>query len=423
MTDFLVQVGASKLALSAGLASLAWAVHRRFHRPSVSYSLWLLVLVTLVAPSVITVPVVGAGALGAGATEAGAFTVPGGNGVVGPGLAPVVVSAKVLLVLLWGVGSAAVLVGSLLRVRRFHRCLRSASDPAPPALQRMAGEIARRMGLARVPVLYTTGASLSPMVWWIGGPIRVVVPNAVLAAVDGDALRWIVGHELAHVRRRDHWVRWLEWLACVAFWWNPITWWARRRLRDAEELCCDALVLDAFDPDPRAYAGTLVTVVDVLSVPETLRAPAFASGAAGSGRTGLIERRLKMIIDGAGVSKAPRWQRVVLGLFMVCALPLGLTYCGRDEARVDPSRVDTLRVEHGGDGTVRINDVPAAPDEVKTVVRELLGEAPSDIVTVVVDDTMPWAYVDGVQKALGEAKVSRINFLRNDGRPLTRERR
>ena len=55
--------------------------------------------------------------------------------------------------------------------------------------------------------------------------------------------QWIVAHELAHVRRRDYLVRWVEWLACVCFWWNPVVWWAQRNLRAMEEICCDDLVL------------------------------------------------------------------------------------------------------------------------------------------------------------------------------------
>ena len=50
------------------------------------------------------------------------------------------------------------------------------------------------------------------MTWWTGGRVRVLVPAGLCDELDLGRLRWILAHELAHVKRRDHLVRWLEWL-------------------------------------------------------------------------------------------------------------------------------------------------------------------------------------------------------------------
>ena len=116
-------------------------------------------------------------------------------------------------------------------------------------------------------------------------------------------LRWVLAHELAHIKRRDHLVRWLEWLACVAFWWNPVVWWARRNLRLDEEDACDAFVLEHIDGQPRSYARTLLAAVEVMAQPGA-RAPSLATGidAAES-----LERRLKnMIVSPVQQRPAPR---------------------------------------------------------------------------------------------------------------------
>ncbi len=57
-----------------------------------------------------------------------------------------------------------------------------------------------------------------------------------LDGYDNRELRWVVAHELAHVWRRDHLVRWLEWVACVVFWWNPVAWWAHAIRADGEAI-------------------------------------------------------------------------------------------------------------------------------------------------------------------------------------------
>ncbi|MCY4571395.1 MAG: hypothetical protein OXF01_01235, partial [Gemmatimonadetes bacterium] len=57
MTGLLLQIGATKLAVSVVLAGVVWVIHRRVDRPAVSYPLWLLVLVTLLVPAVVSLPV------------------------------------------------------------------------------------------------------------------------------------------------------------------------------------------------------------------------------------------------------------------------------------------------------------------------------------------------------------------------------
>jgi beta-lactamase regulating signal transducer with metallopeptidase domain len=50
--------------------------------------------------------------------------------------------------------------------------------------------------------------TVSPLLWCVGRS-RLVWPNTL---TDEDAInrsRGIITHELAHVRRRDHWVAWL----------------------------------------------------------------------------------------------------------------------------------------------------------------------------------------------------------------------
>ena len=53
MTDFLLQIAATKLALSVALAGLVWLALRRVTRPAVAHTLWLLVLGAMLIPAVI----------------------------------------------------------------------------------------------------------------------------------------------------------------------------------------------------------------------------------------------------------------------------------------------------------------------------------------------------------------------------------
>ena len=230
MTDVILQIGASKLAISIGLAGVAWIaariVARRLGSPPLAHGLWLLPLAVLLVPPFVSIPVWSAGvdpvgpAVVTGLPEAEAA--PSAGAILLGWLGS---HGREALVWLWLLGTASILGWTLVRTLRFHRSLVRASEAAPPEVQRLAREIARRLGLDAVPTVHATRAQLSPLVWWVGGKVRVLLPAELLADMDGSELRCILAHELAHVRRRDHVVRWLEWLACAAFWWNPVAWW------------------------------------------------------------------------------------------------------------------------------------------------------------------------------------------------------
>jgi len=336
MTEFLLQLGLSNLLVALVIAVVAWVVQTTGKRPAVAHLLWLIVLAKLVTPPLVTIPVVAFPGLAASATEA----VSDGSGLAAAAATltePVasrdetalsVFSGSLVegwgtgLVLLWVVGSLCVLVWTLLRISKFNRLLRVAGREAPAAMQQVAGELAERLGLKEMPTILTTSASLAPMVWWVGGRVRVVIPAALVEDMDAAETRWILAHELAHVRRRDHQVRWLEWLVCVAFWWNPVAWWARRNLRINEELCCDALVLSALEPSRKTYASALVTVIESLAFP-AIRPPAMASEIMSGGA---LERRLRTIVSAHPLPGTPRWLQACIVILSLGLLPLGIAY-------------------------------------------------------------------------------------------------
>jgi len=332
MTDLLLQIAVSNVCISLALAVAALLVERIAKRPPIAHLLWLLVFVKLLTPPIVTVPVFtvsapadtvpldidGPTAGVAVEADAGAFDVSPAEETT-----PTVwEQTKPALLLVWLFGSGFILVWSLVRVYRFDRLLRMESEAPPPDLQVIAARIAARLGSKSVPAIRTTSAGLSPLVWWVGGKVRVVIPQSLLDQMDTEHSQWVLAHELAHVRRRDYLVRWLEWLACVCFWWNPLVWWGRCRLRANEEICCDDLVLASLKPKPRTYADSVLSAIEHLASP-VLRPPAVASEV-NSGR--FLRRRFKMIVSETTNRSRSRWLQACVLLGAMLVLPVGLTY-------------------------------------------------------------------------------------------------
>lgn len=324
------------------IALLVWVASRVLRRPAITHALWVLVLVKLVTPAITRLPLFeltpaappplhrSDGEPGALAgtmvfvpsSEAGGAAeadVPAGarEATSQPRRATGTPGWGRLLLALWVAGSLLILGGTTCRVLRFRRVLRLASRDSR-ALQRAAERLAARFGLARCPRVTSVRAQLSPMLWaGLGRPI-LVLPDALVASL-GDAERdSLLAHELAHYRRRDHWVRWFELLVAAGFWWHPVFWLARRELRRTEEECCDAWVVEVLPGRSRAYADTLLDVVDFLSA----AGPSIPVGASGMGHVRNLQRRLTMIMEERTRQKLSARSRLLLLLFALFVLPV-----------------------------------------------------------------------------------------------------
>ena len=338
-------VGNLMVAVPLGLVALLVQRGQRF--PALAHVLWLLVLVKLITPPLLNLPLVPIPkAISSGTTqtaEAFPFALPSLGEAKLQRLDKVEVDASevdlavpgtpesrwartvlVISLTIWLAGAAVVLIRSLVPIVRFHRLIRGASQTAGPSLQNMARETAQRLGLQTCPSIETIPAQVAPLVWCFAGRVRVVLPKSLADDLDDCDLQMVLAHELAHIKRRDHLVRWIEWIACVFLWWNPITWWARRNLRFNEEMCCDAMVLQALGPAPRAYAGSLLTVLEFLTTP-AIRPPAMACAFDGGGT---LKRRLGMIMS-QKTQATPKWLMASVVALSLGLVPLGVAY-GQD---------------------------------------------------------------------------------------------
>jgi beta-lactamase regulating signal transducer with metallopeptidase domain len=350
----LLQIALSNALIAGGLALVAFGLGRLCRRPALAHALWLLVLLKLLTPPLLPVavpwpeaapaqeaavaPILPAattpadqpdplpgpppGAPAEAETAAAPVVAPGGEARAAEGDLPPVAAAPapmaadmvpplpapatkpeslpaadfpwpLVLALVWAGGTVLWLGAAGTRLGRFHGLLAHAR-PAPAELQQEADELARRLGLARAPGVWLVPGVVSPMLWAVGRAPRLLIPADLLARLSAAQRAALLVHELAHLRRRDHWVRWLELAVLALYWWLPVAWWARRELQETEEECCDAWVVWALPGSAKAYAVALVETLDFLAEAR----PALPVAASGLGHLSLLRRRLTMIMRG-----------------------------------------------------------------------------------------------------------------------------
>jgi beta-lactamase regulating signal transducer with metallopeptidase domain len=361
----LIEIGLWNAAASAVLALLAAAVARLCRRPALTHTLWLLVLLKLVTPPLIPFSLSWPAAESPSQPAVGEPTVadaepaesdpsepdpileePEGAGAGLPEPLPAAPAAPPIpwhwwAGLAWLAGSALWAGWVALHVVRFQRALRHAR-PAPASLRDEAECLARRLGLRRCPDVWLVPGAVSPMVWALGRCPRLLFPSGLLDRLDAEGRAALLAHELAHLRRRDHWVRLLELAATGLYWWLPVLWWARRELHEAEEQCCDAWGVWALDGDGRPYALALLQAVAFVS---QARFPLPVGASGGVGQLSHLKRRLEMVMQGK-TSRSLSWAGLVavggLGLLLPLFPALGQAQVPARPA-AEPAAADTAK--------------------------------------------------------------------------------
>jgi beta-lactamase regulating signal transducer with metallopeptidase domain len=225
-----------------------------------------------------------------------------------------VIGLASLALALWLAGSVVMVLFQVIRLFRFRRLL-AQGRPGPRWLRRQVKALAARLGLRPPATLVVSGVG-SPALWGFGWP-RLLWPAALLKRLSPASRCGILVHELAHLRRRDHWTGGLILLGECLWWWNPLFWYVRRQLRLQAELACDAWVVALMPEDRRAYAEALLEVTQFVS---QTAAPAPALGMTGGARQAL-ERRLTMIMQEQVPCRLSLLGLAAAGLLALLALP------------------------------------------------------------------------------------------------------
>jgi beta-lactamase regulating signal transducer with metallopeptidase domain len=318
-------------------------------RPALTHALWLLVLLRLVAPPVwnVTVlwpkvavveepppvlvmpPIIETESVGGPA-----FEVESGRETKTEEL-PVAAAVETqpidwssTIAALWAGGTLMCIGLAFVRAMRFQGLVRRTSI-APSEWIADTELVASKMRLRRAPQVRTFDGTMTPLLWAGFGRPVLLLPICLVTRIDAERRLTLIAHELAHFRRGDHFVRWLEIAATALFWWNPLVWLARREMREAEELLCDFWVVRVLPDARRAYAAALVDTVDYLSETSSRR-PAMPALASGLGEVRQLKRRIVMIMNGTAPRRIRRWVTALgFGIF-AAALSISPSFADDD---------------------------------------------------------------------------------------------
>ena len=87
-----------------------------------------------------------------------------------------------------------------------------------------------QMGIRTILGVVITNKVKSPALFGFVRP-RLLLPEGMIETLSEQELRYVLLHELAHLKRHDIYIGWLASLLQVLHWFNPLVWLAFYRMR------------------------------------------------------------------------------------------------------------------------------------------------------------------------------------------------
>ena len=237
-------------------------------------------------------------------------------------------------------GAAAFLLYQGVSYAHFRRTVRRwKRDVARADYAAMLSDTAHDLGVS-APEMLVCEAISTPAVTGLLRP-RLLLPHE---RYDVQELRYILRHELCHLKRRDMLLKLVLLAANAMHWFNPVVYLMLRQADEDIELACDSAATDGLElPERAAYSRTLLAAVQssVRALPATT---CFG---------GTVERLKRRITNVLGAQKKRGLGVVALVLALTltagCAVSWGERAQKNDDPFADKSyTVDTLLYEAPG---------------------------------------------------------------------------
>lgn len=210
----------------------------------------------------------------------------------------------------WALGALLLLARYVLSFARLGRRLKRRPRVVGGTLHSQLRTLAAEAGLTDNIQLTCSSKVPVPLALGLRQP-EICLPPKALAGLTDEQQEGMLAHELAHLARRDPlWLVIGDVLACV-FFFQPLNWVARRRLREISEVLSDEWAVTRTGR-PLSLAGCLAEVAGWSSARRSLPVPGMA------GRPSQLAQRIRRLLDSRSPENPAR--RIWLGAAMVALL-------------------------------------------------------------------------------------------------------
>ena len=162
---------------------------------------------------------------------------------------------------------------------------------ANSALQTRFENLIAKVGITRkVTLLLSTKTNVPMAIGWLK-PV-VLIPFSMISGLTPQQLDMLLLHELAHIRRHDYFVNFLQTLVETLLFFNPAVRWVSKQMRNEREYCSDDIAVK-HGGNALAYAHTLADTATLCQKHRHHAIPSMAMAASG----GDLKQRVVRLLD------------------------------------------------------------------------------------------------------------------------------
>ncbi len=173
--------------------------------------------------------------------------------------------------------------------------LRKTARPVEEAsLHSVLQRIGERLTLKVLPVVAYSARVTTPLVVGVIKPV-ILLPAAILSDLTTEQVESLLLHELAHIRRYDHWVNLIQRVIEAVLFFHPAVWWLSHKVSIEREHCCDDLAIH-WGSKPCDYAESLVRISEVRYRTAGLSGSGATTLAATGGRSSQLRGRVLRVL-------------------------------------------------------------------------------------------------------------------------------
>ncbi len=192
-----------------------------------------------------------------------------------------------LIVMLWFIFFMAKSVSMAGNMLYMHRAKHYRVYAPSDHWKERVASLCQKLQLKRAVLLLESGYIKVPVVIGYFKPV-ILVPVGLIAGIPAEQVEAVLLHELAHIRRNDYAVNFMQSITEAVFFFNPGLLWVSKLLREERENCCDDIAI-AQTNNKEEFVQALISFKDY-----SVSMPAYAVAFSGQ-KSSLLNRVMRIV--------------------------------------------------------------------------------------------------------------------------------